>query len=329
MKYTLLTGCGMRVSTVCLGAMTFGGQLDEQDSLAAVEYAIEHGVTFFDTANVYTGGRSEIILGKALAGRRDKVVIASKVGSSIGAGPNDCGLSRFHIMREIEKSLARLGTDHLDLYYMHVPDPDTPIDETLETMDRLVKSGKVRYIGVSNFAAWQVCQAHYESVGAGRVGPTVAQTVYNLVTRGIESELVPFLREYGLGMTVYNPLAGGLLTEKYADKKIKDNTRLSLNAKYASRYWNEENLGAWDALHAIAKEAGMTLQELAMRWLNGAGCVDSIIIGFSSLEQLKENIACAAGDPLSADIMRACESVWRGLAGTRFKYHRASPHDQS
>ncbi len=323
MEYAHLTGCGMEVSRICLGTMTFGGQVDEKLAAAAVDYALEKGVTFLDTANVYTGGGSETILGKAIAGRRDKFILATKVGQRMRQdGPNGTGLSRYGIMREVEASLMRLDTDYIDLYYLHAPDYQTPPEETLAAMDDLVRSGKVRYVGASNYAAWQMCQLAHIAGRKNLAKPVVTQNVYNLITRSIDPELGPFLKRYKMGLVVYNPLAGGLLTEKYADKKVHEGSRFGVNETYNKRYWNDENLGAWDMIRQIAAGAGISMVQLAMRWLLSTGHVDSIITGFTSMDQLKQNIASIEGGVLPADVMAECGKVWEKLAGKRFQYNR-------
>ena len=322
MEYTRLTGTGIDVSRICIGAMMFGGQMPEKEAIEAVHYAISEGVNFYDTANVYTDGKSEEILGKALKGQRDKVILATKVGVTYYNDINNSGLSRSHIVTQVEKSLKRLGTDYIDIYYMHKPDPATPADETLYAMDMLVSSGKVRYVGASNFAAWQICQMYYEGKAASKVRPVVTQMVYNLITRGIEQELIPFLKEYKMGMVVYNPIAAGFLTDKYADKKQLENTRFTNDKKYADRYWNEDNFQAWDELKKLADKSDNTMLELAMRWLYSTGNVDSIITGFSRLEQLKQNIKSIEKGKLPQTIMDECDKLWANLSGTRFKYNR-------
>lgn len=322
MQYVRLTGTGLDVSKMCVGAMMFGGQMSEKDAIEAVQYAISEGVNFYDTANVYTDGNSEEILGKAVKGKRDKVILATKVGMSYDNIINNSGLSRAQIITQVEKSLKRLDTDYIDIYYMHKPDLKTPVDETLYAMDMLVRSGKVRYVGASNYAAWQICQLYYESKYMSTVRPVVTQMVYNMITRGIEQELIPFLKEYKIGLVVYNPIAAGFLTDKYAGKKQLENTRFVNDKKYADRYWNEDNLWAWDELKKIADISDNSMLELAMRWLYSTSNVDSIITGFSKLEQLKQNIKAIERGVLSADIMDECNKLWLKLSGTRFKYNR-------
>lgn len=321
MEYVKLPGSGLEVSKICLGTMTFGQQVDEATGVKAIAYALDMGVNFVDTANIYTGGKSETITGKALVSCRDRVILASKVGLKVRDGINGIGLSRHAIITELEHSLKRLNTDYLDIYYMHAPDYATPMDESLRAMDDMVASGKVRYIGTSNFAAWQLCRLHHTAKELLLRRPVITQTVYNLITRGIEQELLPFLDAYDIALTVYNPLAGGLLTDKYAEKQKLAAARLSTNAIYAERYWTEENLRAWDDAHAIAKECGLPMAQLAMRWLISSKRVSSIITGFSSLEQLQENLSMD-WQPLDPATLQACDALWNKLAGARFQYNR-------
>ncbi len=322
MEYAPLTGTGILVSRLCLGTMLFGDQMDEREAIRCVHHALDAGVNFFDTANRYVGGRSEEILGKALAGRRDKVFVATKVGNTVADAPHERGSSRTHILKQVELSLRRLQTEYIDLYYLHTPDTVTPLEETLEVLDSLVRSGKVRYLGTSNFAAWQACRMRYAARAEGRVAPAVAQMVYNLITRGLEQEFIPFLKAHAMGLVVYNPIAGGFLTDKYAEKKKLENSRFTRNAMYADRYWNDDNLAAWDAVKAIADGAGIPMLDLGMRWLYSTGNVDSIITGFSSLKQLETNLKTLDAGTLGRDVMAACDAVWKNLSGTRFPYNR-------
>ena len=326
MKYELLKGTGIEVSKICMGAMTLGGQIDEKNGIEAVDYCLDQGINFFDTANGYTFGKSEEILGKALKGKREQAIIATKVGSGLWQEkntPNSFGLSRRYILEQIEGSLKRLQTDYVDIYYLHAPDKKTPIEETLDTMDTLVRSGKVRYIGASNYRAWQLCQMYYHGKITHQNRPVIVQMVYNLITRGIEQELIPFLQESNMGLVVYNPIAAGFLTDKYKEKQMLPNTRFSNNKMYADRYWNEDNFAAWDDIHKIASEAGISMLELAMRWVYAKKSVDSILTGFSSLDQLKENIHSIENGDLPDDVMEKCDKIWEKLSGTRFNYYRA------
>jgi aryl-alcohol dehydrogenase (NADP+) len=316
-----LTGTGLKVSRVCLGTMTFGGQLNEQDSIEVIRQALDSGINFFDTADIYTGGQSEIITGKGLKGCRDAVVIASKVGGMSEKGLNGGGLSRKHILSSVEKSLKRLDTDYLDIYYMHFPQPSTPIEESLEAMSSLVRSGKVRYIGMSNYAAWQMMDALSISDRRSWAAPVVTESVYNLLTRGIEAELVPFIKEKRLGMTIYNPLAGGLLSGKHGREHPAENTRIS-EPGYYQRYWNEDSLSAMDSLIETARQNDMGLLELSLRWCVSYDYVSSVILGVSRLEHLKDNLDCINKGSLPPEILFKCDEVWKKLSGNRFAYNR-------
>src|SRR5262245_59155974 len=222
MKTRRLGRTGLKVTQICLGTMTFGYQCDEKTSFAILDKAAEHGVQFIDTADVYpvppspeTAGRTEDIVGKWLQGKRDRFVLATKCRLRVGHGLNDEGLSRRHIFKALDDSLRRLRTDYIDLYQAHAPDPETPLEETLQAFDDLVRQGKVRYVGCSNYAAWQVALSLGHSAGHGWARFDCVQPRYNLLYREIETELLPLCRDQGLGVIAYNPLAGGFLTGKY------------------------------------------------------------------------------------------------------------------
>ena len=323
MKYQTLTGTGATVSKICLGTMTFGGQVDEAESIRMVHRALDAGVNFVDTADAYTGGNSEIITGKALKGKRNGVVLASKVRNQVGQYElKDGGLSRWHIINGVEASLKRLGTDCLDIYYLHLPDYNTPLEESLAAFDLLVRQGKVIYVGMSNYAAWQTCQARWICDRRNFSPPVVTQHVYNLVTRGIEQELIPFCREVGMGLVVYNPLAAGLLTGKHSREKGPiDGTRLQTSKNYYGRYWSDSNLDALEELMEIAKQAGKTPVELAFQWLVAQDVVDSILIGFTRMEHLEQNLSAWEGE-LDNDTLEACDQVWGKVKGDSFQYNR-------
>ena len=322
MEIRNISGTGLAVSRMCLGTMTFGGQTAEPEALRIIDSAIERGVNFFDTANIYTGGESERILGKALQGRREGVVIATKAGGPARRGPNGSGLGRVNILRSLDESLKRLDTDYVDLYYLHFHDHATPAAEMVETMTGLVRSGKVRYWGVSNFAAWELCELVHLARETGGVPPVVTQSVYNPLTRGAEDELIPFLRAYGLGMTVFNPLAGGLLTGKHSREKAAEGSRMATDRGYALRYWNERNFDAVDILAAAAAELGISLVELCFRWHLGNPRVDAVISGVSSLAQFAENVGYFDAEPLPAETLAACDRAWALIRGSWFNYHR-------
>ncbi len=322
MQLTTLTGTGLRVSRISLGTMTFGEQADEQASISIVRGCLDAGINFFDTANIYTEGRSENILGKALQGQRDAVVLASKVRGRVGDDPNDEGLSRRHILDAIDNSLRALRTDYLDIYYLHQPDYETPLAVTLSTMSDLVRAGKVRYVGISNYASWQVCQALWLCDKHSWRPPVVAQQMYNLIARGIEQEHLSFLREFEIGLVVYNPLAGGLLTGKHTNiSTVLPGTRFDGNQVYRDRYWHEANFDAVRTLQHIAQQAGKSLVELSLQWLLGRSQVDSVILGVSSLGQLEENIMASDGE-LDEATAAACDEVWDKLRGPIPYYNR-------
>jgi aryl-alcohol dehydrogenase-like predicted oxidoreductase len=322
MEVRNIKGTGLAVSRLCLGTMTFGGQTAEPEALRIIDAAVDAGVNFFDTANIYTGGESERILGKAIQGRRERLVIATKAGGPTYQGPNGAGLGRVSILRSLDESLKRLDTDYVDLYYLHFPDPNTPAAEMVETMTSLVRSGKVRYWGVSNFAAWQLCELVHLARETGGVAPVVTQSVYNPLTRGVEDELFPFLRAYSMGMTVFNPLAGGLLTGKHSRDKAAEGSRMANDRGYALRYWNARNFDAIDVLTAAAKDLGVSLVELCFRWHLGNPCVDAVISGVSSLAQFEENAGYFDAAPLPAETLAECDRVWKLIRGDWFNYHR-------
>jgi 1-deoxyxylulose-5-phosphate synthase len=322
MKYNYLPGTSVSLSQISLGTMMFGSQTNEAESLSIIDYAIDHGINFLDTANVYNRGASEQIVGKGLKGKRDKLVLATKVSLPMGEGINESGLNRRAIRRAVDASLKRLDTDYIDLYYMHAPDYQTRMEETMEAMTELVKDGKICYVGVSNYAAWQIADMVAICDRFGFVKPVVTQNVYNAITRGIETELLPFLNAHDIGLTVYNPIAGGLLAGKHKPGQPEMNTRFANNVIYLERYWSEENFAAVEQLTAIANRIGIGILELSLRWCAAQKQVTSIISGVSRLSQLEQNISSLEGEPLSAEILSKCDEVWRSLAGTGFGYNR-------
>lgn len=322
MKLNVLPTTGVRLSQLTLGTMMFGGQTSEADSLKIMDLALDSGINSIDTANMYTGGESERIVGKALKGRRDKAILATKVSHAISDDPNDVGLSRRSILGAVEKSLKRLDTDYIDLYYLHWPDYHTPIEESLYTLDMLVKAGKVRYAAISNFAAWQAADALHVSNKRGYTPPVISQNVYNLLTRGLEAEFLPFVKAHPIGLAIYNPIAGGLLAGKHGAGAPDQDTRFAQNKIYYDRYWSQENFDAVEKLKGIAAQAGISLLELSYRWVAQHPQVTTIISGVSRLEQLEQNLKLLDGPALSEDTLSACDDVWHGLAGTRFKYNR-------
>ena len=322
MKYNKLTGTGLSVSNICVGTMTFGGQLDEKAAIEIVHYALDNGINFIDTANVYTGGSSEIITGKALKGRRDEAVLATKIRFNITGKKNDEGLHRGHMISGVEACLKRLDTDYLDILYFHAPDNNTPLEETMEAAAQLIKAGKTRYIGVSNYASWQIVDLIRASEKINGIAPAITQNCYNLITRSIDKELVPCIKAHNMGLVIYSPIASGLLTEKHLSGKPAEGSRMAINKQYNERFWKAANLNALQELNSIAKEAGMNITELAMNWCNSLSYVNSILSGMSSLDQLKQNIAWLHDKPLDAEIMVKCDSVWNKIGDQSFSYHR-------
>ncbi len=324
MKYISMTGTGLIVSKACLGAMTFGGQVAEKEALDIINAAKDLGINYIDTANVYTGGESERIVGKALKGHRDEWVLETKVCNSVGEFPNDNGLSRRHIIKAVENSLKSLQTDYIDVYYLHRPDHRTPFEETLSAFDYLVRSGKVRYIGISNFSAWQIADILALCKANLLTAPVINQTVYNLLTRGIEDELLPFAKAHNMGVMVYNPLASGMLTGKFkkGDAPL-EGTRLATNKMYADRYWSDENLDATDEFKKIADKAGISPIDMALRFVSNAPGVDCVLVGVSKISQLNQNVAAVLSEKLDNDTLEALDNVYSRLpVGSRFKYYR-------
>ena len=322
MEYTNIKGTGLKVSRVCLGTMTFGEQTSEKDAIRIVDHALDQGVNFFDTADTYTGGRSEEYLGKALEGKRDLAVIATKVTNPKGPKPNQSGQGRKHIIMDIEESLRALRTDYIDVYYLHHPDPSTPTEEVIETMTGLVRSGKIRYYGLSNHSTWQCCSFIHKAREMHAIAPVVTESVYNLITRGIENEMVPFLNEYKMGLTVYNPIAAGLLTGKHVHEKPEEGSRFALHYGYELRYFTEQNRKAVERLTEIASENDMSLLELSLQWLLNQPVVDSVIIGASKYDHIVQNLSLASETkPLSADVLDKCDEVWATLRGQYYNYH--------
>lgn len=308
MEHKSLGRSGLRVSVVGLGCNNFGRRCDAAQTRAVVAKALELGVTLFDTADVYgPGGLSEELLGKALEGRRGEVVLATKFAMPMGEGPMRRGGSRRWVMEAAEASLRRLRTDWIDLYQMHMPDPGTPIEETLRALDDLVRQGKVRYAGCSNFAGWQVVDAAW-TARAGGLAPFVsAQNQYSLLERGIERELVPACDACGLSVLPYFPLASGLLTGKYRrGEKPPEGTRLS-TPRFAA-VLTERNFERVEKLDALAREAGHSLLELAFSWLAGKPNVASVIAGATSPEQVEQNVR-AAGWTLSAEELARVDAL--------------------
>jgi len=322
METRTLIHTDLKVSRACFGAMTFGSQTDDAAAARMVDLCLDRGVNFFDTANSYNGGKSESMLGAILKGRRDRVVLARKLGNKTGFPADAAPLSRKSVLANIDASLGRLGTDRLDIYYLHLPDYETPIEETLAAMDEIVRAGKVRYPAISNFAAWQAARVFCISEKQGYRAPYVSQPMYNLLARGIEQEYVPFCKEYGVSMVVYNPLAGGMLTGKQNRERPIAGTRFDSNQMYLDRYWHPAYFDAVDELGRIAEQGGRTLIDMSLNWLLHHTAADVVILGASKVEQLAQNLEAMERGPLAGDTVAECDRVWRGLRGVTPKYNR-------
>jgi len=291
MEFRRLGNSGLKVSAIGLGGNTFGWTIDEKSSFDVINFALEQGINYIDTADIYDKGRSEEFVGKAIKNRRHEVILASKFSRSMGESPNFRGGSRYYIMKAIDASLKRLQTDHIDLYQMHEPDPNTPIEETLRTLDDLVKAGKVRYIGTSNFPAWQLCEAMWKSRSNNLHSFITEQPRYHILDRKIEEELIPFCQAYNIGIIPWGPLAGGFLTGKYKrDQKPLPGWRLGTPIKIYGNMLTEDNFNKLAKLEAMAKKAGHTVGELAIAWLLAKPYISTIIAGARDKEQVSANI---------------------------------------
>ncbi len=312
----------LQVSRIALGTMTFGAQVDEAAAASIVDLCLDEGVNFIDTANVYQAGAAEEILGRVLGSRRDRVVLATKAGIKLADRPDESGLSRNAIVKALDSSLKRLRTDHVDLFYLHQPDDTVPLEESLGAVDALVRAGKVRQVGVSNYAGWQVCRMRWLAEKNSWQPVQVAQPMYNLLARGIEQEFLPMARAFGVNVVAYNPLAGGLLTGKHRSDVVPPGTRFERMPAYRDRYWHDSNFDAVGRLSAIAQAAGRSLIGLSLGWLLAQAQVTSVIVGVSHLDQLRQNLAAAHDKPLDSDTLVACDEVWHNLRGVTPRYNR-------
>jgi aryl-alcohol dehydrogenase-like predicted oxidoreductase len=312
LQYQNLGASGLQVSAVGLGCNNFGRRIDEQAAEAVVSRALDLGITLFDTADIYgPGGLSEEFLGKALNGRRHKALIATKFAGPLGEGPLFGGASRRYIMSAIDASLRRLDTDYVDLYQVHFPDVRTPLEETMRALDDVVRQGKARYIGCSNFAGWQVVDAQWIARSGHGTRFISAQNQYNLLDRRIERELVPACNAHGLGILPYFPLASGFLTGKYRPgEPPPEGTRLAVMGQRAEQTLNDKNFAVLAKLEAFAKVRDRSMLELAIGWLASQPHVGSVIAGATSPEQVEQNIK--AGEwRLSADDLAEVDSLTR------------------
>ena len=355
MEYRKMGRTGLKVSSFCLGTMTLGRQVDEKESIQIIHAAMDAGVNFIDTADMYVNGVTEEILGKAIGGQRDSLVIASKGGhirkldkkygeqrdygpidlarprpfhpwpAGEGVGHNDMGLSRKHIMQALEGSLGRLRTDYIDLYYAHMPDYSTPLEETLRAMDDLVRQGKVRYLGCSNFRAFQLCKALWISEKLNLARWDCIQPPYNLLTRDIEYELLPLCAEEGVGVCVFSPMAAGFLSGKYnKDTTPIEGARFSLahlGYRYNQPYWTDANFSAVEKLEKIAEDHGKGLPEFSLAWVLSNPTITAVVCGATSVEQLQQNMR-ATEISISKEERDACDEIWHQLRPPRLFYGR-------
>ncbi len=313
MDYRQLGASGLRVSALTLGTMTFGGRdnfasvgsTDVDGARRQIDRCLDHGVNFVDTANVYSGGLSEEILGKAIEGRRDRVLLATKARMPMGDRPNDAGLSRHHLIAECEASLRRLGTDHIDLYQVHEWDGQTPLEETMEALDTLVRSGKVRYVGASNYSGWQLMKALAVADRHGYQRFVTQQIYYSLQARDAEYELVPIAVDQGVGILVWSPLAGGLLSGKYRrDQQGPEGSRQLTDWNEPPVRDREQLYDVVDALVEIGEGHGASAAQVALAWLLHRPGIVSLIIGARTDEQLADNLAAAELELSQAEVDR-------------------------
>ncbi|HXU22697.1 MAG TPA: aldo/keto reductase [Tepidiformaceae bacterium] len=331
MELRSLGRTGVKVSSLCLGCMMFGGRTNASDSYDIIDRSLDAGINFLDTANVYSTGRSEEVTGEALKrnGKRSNVFLATKVHGKMGEGPNDMGNSRRHIIEQCEASLRRLGTDYIDLYQLHRPQPEIPIDETLRAMDDLVRSGKVRYIGTSTYGAWQLVESLWVSKENHLNRFVCEQPPYNLLDRRIERELIPMAQTYGFGIIPWSPLAGGLLTGKYhRDEPPPPDTRFGTMASnpIQQRRWSDRVFDVIDGLTPIAEDKGVTLSQLSLAWCMQQPGVTSPIIGPRTMEQLEDNLKATDVEITAEDRKRIDSVSRRGEMVSRFYEAEFGPH---
>ena len=310
METRFLGNSGFKVPVLGFGAGTFGGKgplfsawgnTDDAQATRLIDISLEAGLNFFDTADVYSDGASESILGAAIKGRRDKVILSTKTGLRAGDGPNDAGTSRFHLLQAVDKALRRLGTDYIDLLQLHAFDAKTPIEETLSTLDGLVRAGKVRYLGVSNFSGWHLMKSQAMAEQRGYSRYVANQTYYSLIGRDYEWELMPLGQDQGVGAVVWSPLGWGRLTGKIRrGQPLPENSRLHDTADFAPPADDERLYRILDAMDIVAEETGKTLPQIALNWLLQRPTVSTVLIGARNEEQLRQNLG-AVGWNLSAE----------------------------
>lgn len=301
MEYRRLGRSGLQVSQIGLGTNQFGGVVDERQTAEIIHRALDLGINFIDTADVYTRTVSEQYIGKAIAGRRAEVVLATKTGSRLQPGANGAGLSRRRIIATLEDSLRRLGTDYVDVYYLHHPDPQTPIEESLRALDDLVTAGKIRYPAISNYKGWEIAEINTIGARRGYAPPVVCQSLYNVIERGIETDVLPAIEHFGMSLVPYSPLGSGFFTGKYRrGEEVRPGTRGFNNQTWQERRLNERHFAAADVIERFAEDRGRSVADLAIAWLLAKPVVCSVIAGVTKPEQVEAN--AATGDwKLSSD----------------------------
>ena len=311
MQYRQLGNSGLRVSVIGLGTNQFGGKVDQAGVNEIIDGCIDMGINLIDTADIYTKGNSETTLGVALKGKWEKVVLATKVFHPAGEGANDRGASRYHIMNGVEASLRRLQTDHIDLYQMHGWEDKTPMEETLRALDDLVRSGKVRYIGASNYAAWQLARANVIAEFRGWSQFVSIQNHYHMFERDQEREIIPYCNAHNVGILPYFPLAGGFLSGKYKRGEAAPAGSRGESSPYVQKYMTDANYNKLEKMEAWASERGHNMIQLAHAWLLGQKQISSVISGATRLEQVQAN-AKSADWTLSADELKAVNGILEG-----------------
>ncbi|OXL86826.1 aldo/keto reductase [Paenibacillus sp. SSG-1] len=308
MNYRYLGHTGLEVSVLGLGTNAFGKRADQDTSIRIIHHALDHGVNFIDTANIYAGTESERIIGLALEGRRQEAVLATKAGLVMGQGPNGRGSSRYHLMQELENSLRRLRTDYVDLYQIHTFDPHTPLEETLRTLDDMVRSGKVRYIGASNYAAWELMKAIGISEAKGLNRFVSTQVSYSLADRTPERELVPMCLDQGVGIIPYFPLAGGILTGKYSlENRAPEQSRADTDPNF-SRFVIDRNIRLGQEVGRMAADLELAPSSLSLAWLMGRPAVSTVIVGATRTSQLEDNLR-SVDMTLSAETIQELDRI--------------------
>ncbi len=326
MSFRNLGTSGVKVSPVCLGTMMFGGQTDAAESTRIMHKALDRGVNFFDTANVYNAGQSEVVVGEAIADRREKVVLATKGRSPMGDGPCDSGASRLHLSRALDASLKRLKTDYVDIYFVHTPDYATPIEETLRALDDMVRSGKVHYIACSNFRTWRLMEALWTSDKLNLHRFACIQPLYNIVNRDIEVELLPACKAYGIGVVSYSPLARGILSGKYkAGEAFPAGSRAARNDKrMLQAELRDASFHIAEEIRRHCEKKKVAMSQFALAWCLANPNLTSVIIGPRTMEQFDDNMGCldvkidAADEAFIDDLVPPGEHSGKGFQDTQY-----------